>query len=277
MEYFEDSSTLMDYGQVTEAILNFIKKEIESRKSDGVVIGVSGGIDSAVLAYLAVRALGKTKVLGLLLPDKDVTPLNDITDGLEVCKRLGIEYKKADVKSPKQGFNDILDQTDNRIVEGNLVARIRMCIMYYYAGMKGRLVLGSSNKTELFLGYFTKYGDGAADLLPLGDLYKTEIIELAKHLEIPSAILDKKSSARLWTDQITEEELGLPFTQLDPIVDKLIGSHNKKYNEILDYENDFPAINVQSIQRIQKLIDSNKHKLSFPLVCVLPKASTHEL
>jgi NAD+ synthase len=276
MEYFEDSSTFMDYGQVTKAILNFIKKEIESRKSDGVVIGVSGGIDSAVLAYLAVRALGKNKVLGLLLPDKDVTPLNDITDGLEVCKRLGIEYKKADIKSPKQGFNDILDQTDSRIVEGNLVARIRMCIMYYYACMKGRLVLGSSNKTELFLGYFTKYGDGAADLLPLGDLYKTEIIKLAKHLEIPRAILDKKSSARLWTDQITEEELGLPFNQLDPIVYKLIGSQNKKYNEILDYENDFPAINVQSIQRIQKLIDSNKHKLSFPPVCVLPRASTHE-
>ncbi|HKR74200.1 MAG TPA: NAD+ synthase [Candidatus Nitrosocosmicus sp.] len=276
MEYFEDSSTFMDYGQVTKTILNFIKKEIESRKSDGVVIGVSGGIDSAVLAYLAVRALGNNKVLGLLLPDKDVTPLNDITDGLEVCKRLGIEYKKADIKSPKQGFNDILDQTDNRIVEGNLVARIRMCIMYYYACMKGRLVLGSSNKTELFLGYFTKYGDGAADLLPLGDLYKTEIIKLAKHLEIPRAILDKKSSARLWTDQITEEELGLPFNQLDPIVYKLIGSQNKKYNEILDYENDFPAINVQSIQRIQKLIDSNKHKLSFPPVCVLPRASTHE-
>ena len=276
MEYFEDSSTFMDYGQVTKTILNFIKKEIESRKSEGVVIGVSGGIDSAVLAYLAVRALGNNKVLGLLLPDKDVTPLNDITDGLEVCKRLGIEYKKADIKSPKQGFNDILDQTDNRIVEGNLVARIRMCIMYYYACMKGRLVLGSSNKTELFLGYFTKYGDGAADLLPLGDLYKTEIIKLAKHLEIPRAILDKKSSARLWTDQITEEELGLPFNQLDPIVYKLIGSQNKKYNEILDYENDFPAINVQSIQRIQKLIDSNKHKLSFPPVCVLPRASTHE-
>ena len=83
MEYFEDSSTLMDYGQVTEVIVNFIKKEIETRKADGVIIGVSGGIDSAVLAYLAVKALGKSKVLGLLLPDKDVTPLNDITDGLD--------------------------------------------------------------------------------------------------------------------------------------------------------------------------------------------------
>ena len=221
---------------------------------------------------MAVKALGKSKVLGLLLPDKDVTPLNDITDGLEVCKRLEIEYKKADVNSPKQGFSDILDQTDNRIVEGNLVARIRMCILYYYAGMKGRLVLGSSNKTELFLGYFTKYGDGAADLLPLGDLYKTEIMELARHLEIPNAILEKKSSARLWSDQITEEELGLPFTQLDLVVDKLIGSHNKKYREISEYKNDFPGIDVQSIQRIQKLIDSNKHKLSFPPVCKLPKS-----
>ncbi len=262
----------MDYGRVTELIVNFIKNEIEVRKSNGVVIGVSGGIDSAVLAYLAVKALGKTKVLGLLLPDKDVTPLNDITDGVEVCKRLGIEYKKADVDSPKQGFNKILDRTENKIVAGNLVARIRMCILYYYAGLKGRLVLGSSNKTELVLGYFTKYGDGGADLLPLGDLYKTEILELGRYLKIPSAILEKKSSARLWTDQITEKELGMSFSQIDLVINKLSEfQEEKKYNQISEYENDFTGLDSLSVQRIQKLIDSNKHKLSFPPVCELPK------
>jgi len=270
-EYFEDSSTLMDFKLITEVIVNFIKKEIQVRKAEGVVIGISGGIDSAVLAYLAVMALGKTRVLGILMPDTDVTPLNDITDGLEVCNRLGIEYKKAEVNSPKQGFNNILERSENRIIEGNLVARIRMCILYYYAAMNSRLVLGSSNKTELFLGYFTKYGDGAADLLPLGDLYKTEIIGLGKYLEVPNAILDKKSSARLWTDQLTEVELGLPFNQLDVVVDKLVGLQNKLYDQISDYKSDFPGIDLQSVQRVQKLIVANQHKLSFPPLCELPK------
>lgn len=262
----------MDFRQVTEVIVNFIKKEIEIRQAEGVIIGISGGIDSAVLAYLAVKALGKTRVLGLLLPDKDVTPLSDISDGLEVCNRLGIEYKQADVNSPKKGFNDILESSENKIVDGNLVARIRMCILYYYAGMKSRLVLGSSNKTELFLGYFTKYGDGAADLLPLGDLYKTEIIGLGKYLQIPEAILDKKSSARLWTNQITEEELGLPFSKLDVVVDRLVGLQNKLYNHISEYKSDFPGIDLQSVIRVQKLMDANQHKLSFPPICELPKA-----
>lgn len=262
----------MDFSRITEVIVNFIKNEIEARKAEGVVIGISGGIDSAVLAYLASMALGKKRVLGLLMPDKDVTPLSDITDGLEVCNRLGIGYKNAEVNSPKQGFNKILERSENRVIEGNLVARIRMCILYYYAAMNSGLVLGSSNKTELFLGYFTKYGDGAADLLPLGDLYKTEIIGLGKYLEIPNAILDKKSSARLWTDQITEVELGLPFSQLDVVVDKLLDlQKNKLYKQISDYKSDFPGIDLQSVQRIQKLLVANQHKLSFPPLCELPK------
>jgi NAD+ synthase len=261
----------MDFGQVEEIIVNFIKREVEARKSKGVVIGISGGIDSTVLAYLAVKALDKTRVLGIILPDKEVTPLDDVTDGLEVCNRLDIEYKTANINSAKEGFLDVLEHSENNVLLGNLVARIRMCILYYYAGLKGRLVIGSSNKTELLLGYFTKYGDGAADLLPLGELYKTEIIGLGKHLKIPNSILQKKSSARLWTGQVTEEELGLPFSQLDLVIDKLIDSPKKKMQEDMqEYQLGFPEeIDLKSIQKIQNLIITNKHKLTFPPVCNL--------
>ncbi len=256
----------MNIRRVSGEIVNFIKTEITNRKSEGVVIGISGGVDSAVLAYLAVKALGNARVFGLLLSDKDVTPSNDIDDALEVCDRLDIEYRKINIDDPKQGFLQLLDQTENKIIKGNLVARIRMCFLYYYAGLKNRLVLGSSNKTELNLGYFTKYGDGAADLLPLGDLYKTQITALAKYVEVPHTIVEKKSSARLWADQITEVELGLPFNQLDKIIDKIINTQNF---ESADAEmlSDLLDINKESIQKIQNLISANRHKLSFPPIC----------
>ncbi|VFJ12450.1 NAD+ synthase [Candidatus Nitrosocosmicus franklandus] len=291
----------MDYSRVQEAIVNFIKSEIETRKSKGAVIGISGGIDSAVLAYLAVEALDKTNVLGILLPDDDITPANDIADGMQVCNQLGIESKIISINPVKKAFLDVLEkETKNRLVQGNLVARIRMCILYYYAALSGRLVVGSSNKTELVLGYFTKYGDGAADLLPLGDLYKSQIIELGKYLKIPDSILQKKSSARLWADQITEEELGLPFSQLDLIIDKIILGTQKGLREQQDKVipsgtkasssssssltaeatkngSDFlkesvaavRGIETESIKRVQDLVITNEHKLSLPPVCNL--------
>jgi NAD+ synthase len=260
----------MNFRRISGDIIKFIKTEIANRKSEGVVIGISGGIDSAVLAYLAVKALGNSKVLGLLLSDKDVTPSNDVDDALEVCNRLDIEYKKININDPKYAFFQLLDKTEDKIINGNLVARIRMCFLYYYAGLKNRLVLGSSNKTELTLGYFTKYGDGAADLLPLGDLYKTQITGLAKYVEVPHTIVEKKSSARLWSDQITEVELGLPFSQIDMIIDEM--KKFEKFDEASDETQlaDSLQIDKESIQKIKKLIIANSHKLSFPPICRIP-------
>ena len=224
------TSNSMNFESISQEIMNFIKKETESRKSNGVVLGISGGIDSTVLAYLATRAIGPENVKGLILPDETVTPSNDIEDALRICSILKIDSEKIYINKPKNSFLEIIKHTDNILLTGNLVARIRMCVLYYYSGLMGRLVLGSSNKTELMLGYFTKFGDGAADLLPLGDLYKTQLFGLAKYLEIPGSVIDKKSSARLWANQFTEDELGLPFIQLDKILQFFESSNNLHYD-----------------------------------------------
>ena len=186
-----------------------------------MVIGLSGGIDSSVVAYSAFRALGKDKVLGLILPDKDITPQQDIDDALEICSVLGIEYKIIYINSIKDQILKDVEKTDNNLVKGNLLSRIRMCILYYYANLLNRFVLGTANKTEIAIGYFTKYGDGASDLFPIGDLYKTQVRGFAKFLNISNSIINKKSSARLWKDQQTEDEIGLSFDDLDAVLSYL--------------------------------------------------------
>jgi NAD+ synthase len=264
------TSNSMNFESTSQQIMNFIKKETAFRKSNGVVLGISGGIDSTVLAYLATRAIGPENVKGLILPDETVTPSNDIEDALRICSDLKIDSEKISINKPKDSFLEIIKHTDKLLLTGNLVARIRMCILYYYSGLMGRLVLGSSNKTELMLGYFTKFGDGAADLLPLGDLYKTHLLDLAKYLEIPDFIIDKKSSARLWADQFTEVELGLPFIQLDKILQFFESPINSQY-DTQTISNKFPGLSLELIHEVQQRMEYNHHKLTFPPVCNISK------
>lgn len=256
----------MNYESISQEIMNFMKQETKSRKSNGVVLGISGGIDSTVLAYLATRAIGSKNVKGLILPDEVVTPSSDVEDALRICSNLKIDYEKISVNKPKDSFLEIIKNPENNLLTGNLVARVRMCLLYYYSGLMGRLVLGSSNKTELMLGYFTKYGDGAADLLPLGDLYKTQLVGLARYLEIPDSVLDKKSSARLWADQFTEDDLGLPFIQLDKILQFFEKSHNLQ-DSMQDISKKFPELPLEVIQNVQQRMENNQHKLTFPPIC----------
>lgn len=262
------TSNSMNFESISQEIIDFIKNETKSRKSNGIVLGISGGIDSTVLAYLATRAIGPGKVMGLILPDETVTPSSDVEDALRICSNLKISYKKMAVNKPKDSFLELINDknANNMLLTGNLVARIRMCMLYYYSGLMGRLVLGSSNKTELMLGYFTKFGDGAADLLPLADLYKTQLLGLAKYLEIPESVIEKKSSARLWADQFTEDELGLPFIQLDKILQCFENTNDLRYGEQAILK-EFPNLPTEVIQEINRRIENNQHKLAFPPIC----------
>jgi NAD+ synthase len=259
-----------DFTLINNFINTFIKKNVLDGNLKGAVIGISGGIDSAVVACCASIALGNDNVLGLILPDKEITPIEDIDDAIKICSSLKIEYKIIYVNNIKNELLGILEETDNKLVKGNLMSRVRMCILYYYANLLNRLVLGTTNKTEISIGYFTKYGDGASDLSPIGDLYKTQVREFAKFLKIPNHLIHKKSSARLWLDQQTENEIGLSFNDLDPIL-MFINKHNKK-DVIIDsslLRKSFPHISKEKIDYLLDLIIKNQHKFSMPAICNL--------
>lgn len=257
-----------DFTLINNSINNFIENQVQSGNVKGVVIGLSGGIDSSVVAYSAFGALGKENVLGLILPDKDITPQKDIDDALEVCSVLGIEYKIIYINSIKDQILNYVEKTENNLVKGNLLSRIRMCVLYYYANLLNRFVLGTANKTEIAIGYFTKYGDGASDLFPIGDLYKTQVRGFAKFLDISSSIINKKSSARLWNGQQTEDEIGLSFDDLDAILTYL-DKRKSNTTSNLSLKDAFPLIPLDKINNILSLIKKNEHKFSFPPICIL--------
>ena len=194
-------------------IVSFIR-EFTAGSPNGVVLGVSGGVDSALVAYLAVEALGKDKVLGILMPSS-TTPKSDIEDALEVCRLLGVNHDTHSIDSVFSAFTTLLKEKKDKVTEGNLKARIRMCILYWYANSTNKLVIGTDDKSENILGFFTKFGDGGVDFNPIGDLYKTEVREMSKMIGVPNSIVLKPSSPRLWEGHEAETELGISYAELD--------------------------------------------------------------
>lgn len=257
-----------DFTLINNSISTFIKNKVQEANVGGVVLGISGGIDSAVVAFLAAHALGNENVLGLLMPDKEITPQQDMDDAIKICSILKMPYKIIYVNNIKNEFLDALGKTDNKLVEGNLISRIRMSILYYHANLLNKMVLGTSNKTEITIGYFTKHGDGASDLSPIGCLYKTQVKEFAKFLNVPNQIIYKKSSAGLWINQQTEDEIGLLFDDLDAVL-MFIDKQNKDNTDLSLLERSFPLIPKEKISHILYLIKKNKHKSSFSTVCNL--------
>lgn len=198
-------------------IHQFLRAHALGEGLDGVVVGLSGGIDSALAARVAVDALGPAHVSALLLPDANFPPsllkeTSAYADLLEIrSERWGIGGIAQAVRAAVGDFGD-------RVGAGNTTARIRMLLLYEFARRSRRMVMGTGNKSELLLGYFTKYGDGGADLLPLGDLYKTEVRELAAELQLPVAVRERVPTAGFWEGQTDEGELGLPYESLDQIL-----------------------------------------------------------
>ena len=240
-----------DYASVTETIEKFLSEQIEKHHTKGVILGLSGGIDSAVLAYICKRKL-KEKTLAIIMPDTSITP-TETEDALKMISLTGIEHKLIDIKPIVNEYAMYLEP--NKKSRGNLRARVRTNILYYYANSKNYLVLGSSDKSEHLIGYFTKFGDGAADLTPIISLYKLQIREIAKYLGVPDNIISKKSSPHLWGDHEAEEELGVSYEEIDSILYCLV---EKKLS--VDETVKITQIEKSTIEKIYELNRNSEHK-----------------
>ena len=241
-----------DYSKISKEIDKFLQDQVSQSKTKGLIFGMSGGIDSAVIAYLCARVFKKNS-LALLLPDSKITPKVDTEDALKMIEDLGIEYKLLDINMILSQYSKVLEPND--LAMGNLRARIRANLLYYYANVKKYLVVGSSDKSEFLIGYFTKFGDGSADILPIVSLYKTQIRELAKFLGVPDNVIAKKSSPQLWPDHVAEEEIGATYEEIDLILYSLY-----EKNMTVDEVSKTTQIKIDIVEKIQQRYKNSKHK-----------------
>ncbi len=197
-----------------DRISRWIQREVEKAGAAEVLVGLSGGIDSAVVAVLAKKAMGD-QVITLILPCHSLP--EDEHDALLLAKQFGIRSERVDLSSVYDGLLGLLPE-GGEMCKANLKPRLRMTALYYYANKFNYMVAGTGNKSERLMGYFTKYGDGGADLLPIGDLTKTQVRRLAGHLGIPGRIIERPPSAGLWAGQTDEEDMNIRYKDLDEII-----------------------------------------------------------
>ncbi len=251
----------IDSIRTIKLIEDFIKIRVSESKMNGVIIGISGGMDSAVTATLAVRALGAKKVQPFFFPSQ-TTPSGDLNDVQNLCTNLGLNLTVIGIQKIVQTFSEAIEELEemSSIEWMNLQPRIRQTIWYFFANKLNCLVCGSSNKSELMIGYYTKFGDGAADIMPIGDLYKTHVLQLAEFLKIPKNILKKAPSAGLFKGQTDEAEIGMSYSDLDRILLglELFGTV-EEIAERLD-------ISSNMVKKVLSMIYKSEHKRRGPII-----------
>ncbi len=243
----------LNYEKLTSDIQNWIKEHVTSADAKGIVLGLSGGIDSSVIAALSVNAIGKENVLGLGLPCESIP--QDLEDAKAIAKHLGITFIISDLTSVYKEFLKVLPThiKSNKIAQANIKPRLRMTMVYYMGQSLGKyLVAGTGNRSEVAIGYFTKYGDGGVDFEPIGALYKFEVREIARVLGIPNKFIDKPPSAGLWEGQTDEDEIGLTYDLLDEIIYRI--------DHILCFE----GLNEKDVKKVINMIKSAEHKTKMP-------------
>ncbi len=198
-----------------EVLRSFVRGTVADAGAKGAVVGISGGIDSAVVTKLCVDALGPERVHAVFIPT-DSTPESDYRQVKDMCQQWGVGLEVLNIQGPVDTFGALLlEEGDDPLQKGNMIARCRMITLFDRAKRSGCLVFGTSNLSELMMGYMTKYGDGAEDATPLYDLYKTQVWEIAAIIGVPQEIIDKVPTAGLWDGQTDEEEMGIHYRTLD--------------------------------------------------------------
>lgn len=246
-----------DREQTEDALRRFVAEQAEQAEVQGLVVGVSGGLDSATTLALAADAVGPEAVDAVFLPGP-TSPEEDERLAGAAAQAAGVELDRVPIGPGVQALEPELGVEVDRATRGNLQARLRMCVLYARANARDRLVVGTGNKSELQVGYFTKHGDGAADLLPLGDVYKTQARVLAGGLGVPEAIRQRPPTAGLWEDQRDADELGLSYADLDLV---LAGLEEQREPERIAKEADVP---VEEVARVRDLVDETRHKRTPP-------------
>lgn len=243
----------LDYIKVSSDVERWIRDCVNSAGVDGIVLGLSGGVDSSVAAALSVNAIGKERVIGLNLPCESIS--QDINDAKLMAEQLNINIIKLDLTSIYKEFLRVVKPKiePTKMSLANLKPRLRMMTSYLIGQSKGKyLVEGTGNRIELAVGYFTKYGDGGVDFEPLGGLYKCEVRKIARILKIPERIIVKPSSAGLWKGQTSEGEIGLSFDVLDEIVYRI------------DHNLSFDSLKKDDVEKVKKMMNSAQHKIKMP-------------
>jgi len=254
-----DIDLSIDTKEVLIIIQDFIKTYVKNSRCKGVVIGLSGGIDSAVTAVICKKVLGKKNTTCLFLPDES-TPKKDYDHFKEIIKQFDLIGIEKDITDVIKNLSKYCLIKPDKYVLANIKARARMILLFEYANMKNYLVCGTSNKSEILVGYFTKYGDGGADIIPIGDLYKTQVRELAKYLKIPKNLILKPPTAGLWKGQLDQQELKLSYDKLDIILAGL----ERKLDE--NKISNIAGVKKSEVERIKELRINSQHKRRAPLI-----------
>ncbi|MEM2102903.1 MAG: NAD+ synthase [Candidatus Bathyarchaeia archaeon] len=251
----------IDPEEIQRKITRFIRDYVTKTRAKGVVLGISGGIDSCTNAALTALAIGGNKTLGLIMPEKETLNFTDIKHARQVARQFGIKTITINITNILNSFYKHIPNFDqlNQRAKGNIKARTRMILLYYYANSNNLIVSASSDKSETMIGYYTKFGDIAADIAPQQDLYKTQVRQLAKHLGIPAPIIQKPSTPALWPNQTAEKEIGMQYEKLDLI---LYGLENFMETPQIAEQLTIP---IKTVESIKKRWLNAEHKRRMPL------------
>ncbi|APW96829.1 NAD(+) synthetase [Halobiforma lacisalsi AJ5] len=240
-------------------ITAFIADRVDAAGADGAVLGLSGGIDSTLTAYLAVEALGPENVHGLVLPAR-VSGDENMSDAERVATDLEISYDVIEIEPIVDSLLSAYpDAEGDHVAVGNARARVRAVLNYLVANHENRLVLGTGNRSEAAVGYFTKYGDGAVDCHPIGNLYKAQVRQLARHVGVPEDLAAKTATAELWADQTDEEELGISYDTLDSILATHVDGPLSVAATARELE-----VDRETVEQVREMYERSEHKRSVP-------------